>query len=133
MIARDTRVEFDSTLAEMTSLVDALVRELRLTVELRDPDAWPLSGKRKDVKAARETSARLLEVIEPPADALHPPIPPLDAPDVICGPKSLDSELYLRVLRWLFEDGKALRTLGFPEQLDGVSVLVDEPAEDPGA
>ncbi|MDX8141493.1 hypothetical protein SK854_05175 [Lentzea sp. BCCO 10_0061] len=90
VIARDTRVEFDSTLAEMTSLVDALVRELRLTVELRHPDAWPLSGKRKDVKAARETSARLLEVIEPLADALHPPIPPLDAPDVICGPKSLD-------------------------------------------
>ncbi|MDX8052217.1 hypothetical protein SK571_22765 [Lentzea sp. BCCO 10_0798] len=118
VIARDTRAEFDSTLAEMTGLVDALVRELRLTVELRDPDAWPLSGKRKDVKAARDISARLLEAIEPLADALRPPVPPLEAPGVVCGPASLDSEPYLRVLRWLFEDGEVLRALGFPEQLD---------------
>jgi hypothetical protein len=118
VIARDTRVEFDSTLADMTSIVDALVRELRLTVELRDPDAWPLSGKRKDVKAARDISARLLEAIEPLADALHPPVPPLEAPGVVCGPASLDSEPYLRVLRWLFEDGEVLRALGFPEPLD---------------
>ncbi|MDX8141689.1 hypothetical protein SK854_06180 [Lentzea sp. BCCO 10_0061] len=118
VIARDTRVEFDSTLAEMTGLIDALVRELRITAELRDPDAWPLLGKRKDLKAAREISARLLEAIEPLADALHPPVPPLEVPDVICGPESLDSEPYLRVLRWLFDDGETLRALGFPEQLD---------------
>ncbi|WP_207312402.1 hypothetical protein [Lentzea alba] len=86
VIARDTRAEFDSTLAETTSLADALVRQLRITVELREPDAWLLSGKRKDVKAARATSTRLLEAIEPLADALHPPVPPLEAPDVICGP-----------------------------------------------
>ncbi|NGY63066.1 hypothetical protein G7043_29505 [Lentzea sp. NEAU-D13] len=127
VIARDTRVEFDSTLAEMTSLVDALVRELRITAELRDPDVWPLLGKRKDVKAAREVSARLLEAIEPLADSLHPPVPPLDVPDVICGLESLDSEPYLRVLRWLFDDGETLRALGFPEQLDDdgpISALV---------
>ncbi|MGW4215112.1 hypothetical protein ACWEIJ_44565 [Lentzea sp. NPDC004789] len=118
VIARDTRAEFDSTLAEMRSLVDALVRELRITAELRDPDAWLLSGKRKDVKAAREISARLLEAIEPLADSLHPPVPPLEVPDVICGPESLDSEPYLRILRWLFDDGETLRALGFPEQLD---------------
>jgi hypothetical protein len=70
------------------------------------------------VKAARELSARLLEVIEPLADSLHPPVPPLETPDVICGPDSLDSGPYLRILRWLFEDGEDLRALGFPEQLD---------------
>ncbi|MCR3754567.1 hypothetical protein [Lentzea californiensis] len=126
VIARDTRVEFDSTLSEMTSLVDALVRELRITAELRDPDAWPLSGKRRDVKAAREISARLLEAIEPLADALHPPVPPIEAPDVICGPESLDPEPYLRVLRWFFEDGEVLRALGFPEPFDdgAISAIV---------
>ncbi|WP_439655940.1 hypothetical protein ACSHWB_26280 [Lentzea sp. HUAS TT2] len=127
VIARDTRVEFDSTLAEMRSLVDALVRELRITAELRDPDAWLLSGKRKDVKAAREISARLLEAIEPLADSLQPPVPPLEVPDVICGPEPLDSEPYLRILRWLFDDGETLRALGFPEQLDDdgpISALV---------
>ncbi len=123
VIARDTRTEFDSTLAEMTSLVDALVRELRITAELRDPDAWPLSGKRKDVKAARESSARLLAVIEPLADSLHPPGPPLQAPDIICGSESLDLEPYLRILRWLFEDGEALRALGFPEQVDNAGPI----------
>lgn len=127
VIARDTRKEFDSALAEATSLVDALTRELRITTELRDPDTWPLLGKRKDVKAAREDAARLLEAIEPLADTLHPPVPPLEAPGVVCAPESLDPEPYLRILRWLFEDGEALRVLGFPDQLetlDPISAIV---------
>lgn len=120
VIARDTRAEFDSALAETTSLVDALTRELRIIAELAGPDAWPLPGKRKDVKAARETSARLLEAIEPLADALHPPTPPLGAPNVVCAPESLDLEPYLRILRWFLGDGESLRVLGFPDQLDAL-------------
>ncbi|MFE1246883.1 hypothetical protein [Streptomyces sp. NPDC058735] len=120
VIARGTRAEFDSALAASTSLVDALTRELRITAELPGPDAWPLPGKRKDVKAARETSARLLKAIEPLADALHPPAPPLEAPGVFCAPESLDGEPYLRILRWFLEDGETLRVLGFPDQLDAV-------------
>ncbi|MFE2755016.1 hypothetical protein ACFXGA_23740 [Actinosynnema sp. NPDC059335] len=127
VIARDTRAEFDSTLAETTSLVDALTRELRISIELRLPDTWPLPGRRKDVKAARETTARLLEAIQPLADALHPPTPPLEAPDVVCAPESLDPEPYLRILRWFFEDGETLRALAFPDQPDSsdpVSAIV---------
>ncbi|MFJ2173927.1 hypothetical protein ACIOHE_13570 [Streptomyces sp. NPDC087851] len=123
VIARDTRAEFDSALAETTSLVDALTRELRITAELPGPDVWPLPGKRKDVKAARETSARLLEAIEPLADALHPPAPPLEAPGVVCAPESLELTPHLRILRWLLEDGETLRVLGFPDQLDALGPL----------
>ncbi|MER7932081.1 MULTISPECIES: hypothetical protein [unclassified Streptomyces] len=118
VIARDTRVEFDSALAETTSLVDALTRELRIIAVLSGPDAWPLPGKKKDVKAARETSARLLEAIEPLADALHPPVPSLRAPDVVCAPESLDLEPYLHILRWFLGDGETLRVLGFSDPLD---------------
>ncbi|MEU9453085.1 hypothetical protein [Streptomyces sp. NPDC048277] len=118
VIARDARAEFDSVLAETTSLVKALTRELRITAELSGPDAWPLLGKRKDGKAAREISAHLLEAVEPLADALRPPAPPLEAPDVVCAPKSLGIEPYLRILRWLLEDGETLRVLGFSDQLD---------------
>ncbi|WP_405915894.1 hypothetical protein [Streptomyces sp. NBC_00728] len=117
-IARDTRTELDAALAETTSLVDALTRELRIIAELPGPDVWPLLGKRKDVKAARGISARLLEAIEPLADALHPPALPLEAPGVVCAPTSLDLEPYLRILRWFLEGGETLRVLGFPEQLD---------------
>ncbi|MCP3771451.1 MULTISPECIES: hypothetical protein [unclassified Streptomyces] len=123
VIARDTRAEFDSALAETTSLVDALTRELRIIAELPGPDAWPLPGKRKDVKAAREASARLLKAIEPLADALHPPAPPLEAPGVVCVPESLELEPYLRILRWLLEDGETLRVLGFPDQLDALGPI----------
>jgi hypothetical protein len=123
VIARDTRAEFDSALAETTSLVDALTRELRILAELPGPDAWPLPGKRKDVKAAREASARLLKAIEPLADALHPPVPPLEAPGVVCAPESLDLKPYLRILRWLLEDGETLRALGFPDQLDALGPI----------
>jgi hypothetical protein len=123
VIARDTRKEFDATLTETTNLVDVLTRELRITAELAVPDSWPLLGKRNDAKAARELSTRLLEAIEPLADTLHPPTPPLDAPGVVCAPESLDPEPYLRILRWLFEDGEALRVLGFPDQLDTLNPI----------
>lgn len=122
-IARDTRKELDSALAETTSLVDSLTRELRITAELPGRDTLPLTGKRRDSKAARQTSARLLEAIEPLADALHPPAPPLEAPDVVCAPKSLDLEPYLRILRWFLEDGETLRVLGFPDQLDALGQI----------
>ncbi|WP_328693517.1 hypothetical protein OHA74_40185 [Streptomyces phaeochromogenes] len=123
IIARDTRAEFDSALAETASLVGALTRELRIIAELPGPDSWPLPGKRKDVKAAREISARLLEAIVPLADALHPPAPPLEAPSLVCAPTSLELEPYLRILQWFLEDGETVRVLGFPDQLDALDPL----------
>ncbi|MET7366454.1 hypothetical protein ABZS61_11590 [Streptomyces sp. NPDC005566] len=120
VIARDTRAEFDSSLAEATSLIDSLTRELRIMAELPGRDTLPLPGKRKDSKAARETSARLLEAIVPLADALRPPAAPLEAPDVVCAPGSPDIKPYLVILRWLLEDGETLRVLGFPDQLDAL-------------
>ncbi|MFJ9446024.1 hypothetical protein ACIRRH_29830 [Kitasatospora sp. NPDC101235] len=80
-------------------------------------------GKRKDSKAAREISARLLEAIVPLADALRPPAPPLEAPGVVCAPEPLDLGLYLRVLRWFLEDGETLRVLGFSDQLDALGPI----------
>ncbi|MEH0422823.1 hypothetical protein [Streptomyces sp. B21-083] len=123
VIARDTRAEFDSALAETASLVGALTRELRIIAELPGPDSWPLPGKRKDVKAAREISARLLEAIVPLADAFHPPAPPLEAPSLVCAPTSLELEPYLRILQWFLEDGETVRVLGFPEQLDALDPI----------
>ncbi|WP_328482266.1 hypothetical protein OHS71_29020 [Streptomyces sp. NBC_00377] len=123
VIARDTRAEFDSALTETTNLVGALTRELRIIAELPGPDTWPLPGKRKDVKAARDISARLLEAIEPLADVLRPPAPPLGAPGVVCAPTSLDSGPYLRILQWFLDDGETLRVLGFPDQLDALGPI----------
>lgn len=122
-IARRTRTELDAALAETTSLVDSLTRELRIIAELPGRDILSLPGKRKDSIAARQTSARLLEAIEPLADALNPPGPPLEAPDVLCAPKSLDLGPYLRILRWFLEDDETLRVLGMPEQADALGPL----------
>ncbi|MEU1122329.1 hypothetical protein ABZ371_01765 [Streptomyces sp. NPDC005899] len=66
------------------------------------------------------TPARLLEAIEPLADALRPPVPPLVAPGVVCAPESLVLDPYLRILRRLLDDGEALRVLGFADQLDAL-------------
>ncbi|MDW5325379.1 hypothetical protein [Plantactinospora sp. KLBMP9567] len=119
-IARRTGKELESALAETTSLVDSLTRELRIIVELPGRGTLPLPGKRRDANAARQTSALLLAAIEPLADALHPPAPPLEAPDVVCAPESLALEPYLRILQWFLKDGEALRVLGFPDQLDAL-------------
>ena len=125
VIARDTRTELDFALAETRSLVGSLTRELRIIAELpgRDTLSQSLPGKRRDSKAARQTSARLLEAIEPLADALHRPAPALEAPDVVCAPGSLDLEPYLRILRWLLQDGETLRVLGFPDQFDALGPI----------
>ncbi|MFF9213244.1 MULTISPECIES: hypothetical protein [unclassified Streptomyces] len=118
IIARDTREALGSALAETTSLVDSLTRELRIIAELPGRDTLPLLSKRKDSNAARQISARLLEAIEPLADVLHPPASPLEAPGVVCAPTSLALEPYLRILRWFLDDGETLRVLGFPDELD---------------
>jgi hypothetical protein len=122
-IARHTGKELASALAETTSLVGTLTRELRIVTELPGPDTLSLPGKRRDSIAARQTSARLLEAIEPLADALHPPAPKLEAPGIVCAPTSLDLEPYLRILRWLLEDGETLRVLGLPDQLDALGPI----------
>jgi hypothetical protein len=128
VIARDTRTALDSALPEAANLVDALTRELRIIVELPGRGTLPLSGKRKDSTAVRHTCAGLLEAIQPLADALRPPAPPLAAPDVVCAPESLVLGPYLRILRWFLEDSETLRVLGFPDQpsaSDPVSSLIN--------
>ncbi|WP_235031959.1 hypothetical protein [Actinacidiphila yanglinensis] len=112
IIERETSEEINSALAHTTSLVDSLTRELRIIAELPGRTTVPLIGKRKDAKKARLTSTQLLEAIQPLADALHPPAPPLEIPEVVCAPTSLDLERYLRILRWRIEDGETLRALG---------------------
>ncbi|CAG7643617.1 hypothetical protein [Actinacidiphila bryophytorum] len=112
IIERETGEEVSSALAETTGLVESLTRELRIIAELPGRSTVPLLGKRKDAKKARFTSAQLLEAIQPLADALRPPTPPLDVPGVLCAPKALDPDRYLRILRWFLEDGETLRAFG---------------------
>jgi hypothetical protein len=125
VIARDTQRQFDAALAETSALVGSLTRELRILAELpgRESLTRSLPGMGRDAKAARQTSARLLEAIEPLADALRPPVPALETPGVVCAPASLDLQPYLRVLRWFLEDGETVRALSLPDQVDAVGPI----------
>lgn len=118
VIAGDTRSEFDAALAASKNLVGVLTRELRIIAELpgRESLAQSLTGNRKDAIAARQASARLLEAIQPLADAIRPPTPALEAPEVVCAPGALDLKPYLRILRWFLEEGETLVVLGVTEQ-----------------
>jgi hypothetical protein len=112
IIERETGEELNRALAETTSLVGSLTRELRIITELPGNAAVPLLAKWKDTKKTRLTSAQLLEAIQPLADALHPPVHLPTVPGVVCAPKALDPDRYLRILRWFLEDGETLRVLG---------------------
>lgn len=64
------------------------------------------------------TTAQLLKAIEPLAAVLHPAASSLQAPEVVSAPDSLDVAPYLRILRWLLEDGEKLRGVGFLYEFD---------------
>lgn len=123
VIVRDLREELGSALAEIRRLVDALTRELRIIAELPGRETLSLPGKRRDSIAARQTSARLLEAVQPLADVLRPPVPPLQVPGIVCAPDSPALDPYLRILRWFLEDGETLRVLGFPDQVDALGPI----------
>ena len=42
---------------------------------------------------------------------------------MVCAPRSLDLEPYLRILRWFLEDGETVRVVGFPDELDSSGSL----------
>lgn len=118
LIARDTRTELSSALDETRGLVDALTRELRLVAELpgRQSLAQRLPGARGDLKAVRQTTARLLEGITPLAEALHPRPKPLTTPAVTCADPSVDVGPYLRILRWFLDDDEEVSVLALSER-----------------
>ncbi|MEJ5914491.1 hypothetical protein [Pseudokineococcus sp. 1T1Z-3] len=121
VITRDAQEELAAGLATTTTLVDALTRELQIIAELPGRAGAPLTQKRRDAKAVRLTCGQLLEAVRPLADVLRPQAPEPQEPDVICAPADLDHEPYLRVLRWLLEDGESVRCLAFPFRLDDLA------------
>lgn len=113
-ITTDAREQFDVSMAHATALIRDLTRELRIIVELPGRATLPLSKKRRTSKASRLTCKQVLDAIHPLADALNPPIEPLQTPDVCCMPADLELEKYLRVLRWFVEDDEPLKAIAFP-------------------
>lgn len=123
VIVRDTGNELEPALAEATRLVDAVTRELHLSAELTGPTTIPLTRRRKDRNSARITSAELLKVIEPLADALRPPPKTVGVPPVVCSLTDLDLDPYLRVLRWVLDQDETLRCIGFCYERDDADIV----------
>lgn len=116
-IAQNTPVEIEESLAEIRSLTDSLVRELRIITELPGRATVPLTKKRKDQKASQLTCKQLLEAIEPLADRLQPAAELPAAPTTVCAPDGLDLDPYLHIIRWFLEDGEKLRSVAFPYEV----------------
>jgi hypothetical protein len=116
-IARTTPAEIDESLAEIRSLTESLVRELRIIAELPGRATMPLTKKRKDAKASQFTCRQLLEAIEPLADMLQPAVEMPAVPATVCAPEGLELDPCLHILRWFLEDGEALRSVAFPYEV----------------
>ena len=117
---RDTKVQFDEQFQLAIDLLVDLTRELHLITEISGSSTWSFPWGRQDDRVSREVCAKLLEVIEPLINAFHPGTPELKVPDVTCAPADFDVDPYLRVLRWLLDDGEVLRGLALshiPNQL----------------
>lgn len=116
-IARNTPAEIDESLAEIRSLTESLVRELRIIAELPGRATMPLTKKRKDAKASQITCRKLLDAIEPLADMLQPAVEMPAVPATVCAPEGLELDPYLHILRWFLEDGEELRSVAFPYEV----------------
>lgn len=112
-IVANTRRDFDVDLGEVTTLLGALTRELRIIVELPGPTSVKLSSKRKDIETTRRLASTILKAIAPLSDNLVPAPEPLSVPEVVCAAPAAALDRHLGVLRWLLEPEEELRVLGF--------------------
>ena len=124
IIINDTRAEVKVCRNTATTLVAALTRQLRLIAELPGRRTLPLLPQRRS-KQSQLTSAQLLEAIEPLADALNPIRNKLDSASTITtiAPEGYDTDVYVRILRWLLNDNEHLLAIAFPHQMDSNNPL----------
>lgn len=92
-----------------TALITVLTRPLRLIAELPDRRTLPLLPQRSS-KQSQFTSAQLLKAVEPLANALNPIRNNLDSDTTITtiAPEGYDTDVYVRILRWLLNDDEHL-------------------------
>ena len=107
-----------------TALITALTRPLRLIAELPDRRTLLLLPQRSS-KQSQFTSARLLEAVEPLANALNPIRNNLDSDTTVTtiAPEGYDTDIYVRTLRWLLNDDEHLLAIAFPYQMDSNNPL----------
>lgn len=122
-ILDETRTELGPALDEISNLVVALSRELRLVAEL--PGRSTLAGpkKRRDANSSRSTSSQLLEAMQPLTEQLIPPVGEFRDPDVLCLPEGVQQEKYLKVLHLLLEPDEAVHAVALPYQLKDGQVV----------
>lgn len=124
IIVNDTRAEVKVCRNTATTLITALTRQLRLIAELPGRRTLPLFPQRRS-KQSQLTSAQLLEVIEPLADALNPIRNKLDSATTITtiAPEGYDTDIYVRILHRLLNDDERLLAIAFPHQMDSNNPL----------
>ena len=124
IIVNDTRAEVKVCRNTATTLIAALKRQLHLIAELPGRRTLPLLPQRRS-KESQLTSAQLLEAIEPLADALNPIRNKLDSASTITtiAPEGYDTDVYVRILRWLLNDDEHLLAIAFPHQMDSNNPL----------
>ena len=124
IIVNDTRAEVKVCRNTATTLISALTRQLRLIAELPGRRTLPLLPQRRS-KQSQLTSAQLLEAIEPLADALNPIRNKLASDTTITSiaPEGYDTDIYMRILRWLLNDDERLLAIAFPHQMDSNNPL----------
>jgi len=101
------------------ALITVLIRPLRLIAELPDRRTLPLLPQRSS-KQSQFNSAQLLKAVEPLANALNPIRNNLDSDTTITtiAPEGYDTDVYVRILRWLLNDDEHLLAIAIPHQMD---------------
>ena len=122
-VLQETKSELEAALGEITALVGALTRELRLVAELPGRSTLAGAKRRKDAKSSRLTSSQLLEAIQPLTDQLIPPVGEPRDPDVLCLPAGVQQDKYLKVLHLLLEPEESVHAVALPYQLKDGQVV----------
>ena len=113
VIEQDMHDEISRGVQNARELVAALIRELRIVAELPGRASLPLTKSWRAAKSSRLSCKKLLDSLEPLANALHPMLRNLEVPAVVCAPDDVELDPYLNILRWYMDDDEKLSGVVF--------------------
>lgn len=111
IITQDAQAEYETVVAVLATLLDALQREMWMLAELPGKRTIPFVGKGRTAREVAQMSSSLLKAVAKLSGLVGEPRPPLEKPHTVCVPANTDVSVDLRILRWHLHSDEVLQAI----------------------